>query len=133
MCIYVLKITVIELEVRKTKIKKEKRETYWKLNTAILEEDYFQSTFKRFWNHLNLSQKMHPDIDTWWNDKAKPEIKNFCMGLSVERRVQRDNTRNFLFANLKLMFAIMDVRKNHISGHGSLGSEDQAEEWVKMV
>jgi exonuclease III len=88
-------IMEIKLELEREKILRIKRETYWKLNTAILEEDYFTRTFAKFWNHLSLSKENFNDLDIWWDKKAKPEIKSFCIGMSKQRKLQREDTRSF--------------------------------------
>ena len=57
-------------------------------------------SFKPFWKHLVSSQNEYGDISDWWDLKAKPEIKNFCIGYSIQRKIARSQTKRFLLASL---------------------------------
>ena len=81
---------------------------YWKLNTAILNKDFFLDCFKPFWATLVSTQNSYQDVSEWWDCWAKPEIKRFCIGYSINRRATRDQNMHFLLACLKLAYAAKD-------------------------
>ena len=84
---------------------KTQRRTYWKLNTSILEEEDFLPTFTSFWRRISGSRPLFSDLAEWWDKLAKPEIKDFCVGFSVNRKLQRDHSKKFLLSYLKLVLA----------------------------
>ena len=92
----------IELNVDLLSIPKLKRRTYWKLNTSILEEKEFLTGFAAFWVRISKSKESFSDIAEWWDKFAKPEIRDFCVGFSFQRKMQREHTKKFLFSYLKL-------------------------------
>ena len=61
-----------------SKIKSTSR-TYWKLNTRILKDEDFLENFAALWECLKLKQNDFSDIADWWNEEAKPNIKEFCI------------------------------------------------------
>ena len=75
--------------------------SYWKLNTAILKEDTFLTSFRPFWNALLSSQDEFNDVADWWDLRAKPEIKKFCIEYSIHRKYTREQTKQFLLASLQ--------------------------------
>ena len=89
------------------------RRTYWKLNCSILGEEDFMPSFARFWRKISQSQELYDDIAVWWDQVAKPEIRDFCTGFSVHRNVQRNNTKKFLFSYLKV--ALSDKNWNDVA------------------
>ena len=82
---------------------KSPRGTYWKLNNSILEEEDFIPHFVPFWNRILLSRNKFCDLAEWWDAFAKPQIKEFCIGFSVNRKMQRNQTKRFLLSYLKLV------------------------------
>ena len=82
--------------------------SYWKLNTLILKEDTFMASFRPFWKHLLSSQNDFLDVSDWWDLRAKPEIKNFCIGYSVQRKTARNQTKRFLLASLHQALTVKD-------------------------
>ena len=51
------------------------------------------------------SKNLFSDVAEWWDKFAKPEVKKFCIGYSVNRKVQRNQTKLFLLSYLKLVLA----------------------------
>ena len=78
------------------------RRTYWKINCSILREECFLPSFVSFWKKIVQSQQQYGDIAEWWDIVAKSEIRDFCIGFSVQRNIQRSNNRKFLFSYLKV-------------------------------
>ena len=87
---------------------KTQRKTYWKLNTSILNDEEFLPHFASFWRRISVSQNSFSDVAEWWDKLAKPEIRDFCIGFSVNRKFKRDHTKRFLLSYLKLAL----VKKN---------------------
>ena len=81
---------------------KRGRTTYWKLNTAILEDDEFMPSFKQFWHDVSSSKNDFTDIAEWWDLLAEPNIKGFCIEFSKIMRKRRNDTVRFLHSCLKL-------------------------------
>ena len=46
------------------------------------------------------SQNNFHDIADWWDLRAKPEIKDFCIGYSIQRKQSRNQAKQFLLARL---------------------------------
>ena len=76
------------------------RNSYWKLNTAILLEDSFLECFEIFWAKILLKQTNFYDLADWWDNLAKIEIKEFCIGYSIQRKNSRDQRKQFLLSLL---------------------------------
>ena len=96
----------VELMVEHLFLPKTQRRTYWKLNTAILLEDEFLPSFSLLWGRISGLRNIYSDLAEWWDKLAKPEIRDFCVGFSVNRKLQRDHTKKFLLSYLKLALAI---------------------------
>ena len=79
------------------------RTTYWKMNSSILEEDDFLSSFKLLWRKIIGSELSFSDAADWWDMVAKPEIKEFCIGYSKMKRMARKDTVSFLLSYLKVV------------------------------
>ena len=77
--------------------------TYWKLNTRILKDEDFLENFAALWEFLKLKQNNFSDIADWWNEEAKPNIKDFCIAFSSQRNMRRMDTKAFWLAYLKLV------------------------------
>ena len=45
----------------------------------------------------------HSNIAVWWNDVAKPEIKDFCVAFSKHKRAARMDNIKFLLSYLKIV------------------------------
>ena len=81
---------------------KNSAQTYWKLNTAILNEEDFLPSFKIFWNSILQLSPLSNDIADWWDNVAKPNIKQFCIQFSIQRKQRRTAHKQFLLSSLKL-------------------------------
>ena len=80
-----------------------KRKTYWKLNSSILHDEDFMSSFVTFWLWVQSLKSDFKDDADWWDLAAKPYIKQFCIEFSKNRRKIRSDTKNFLFSYLKVV------------------------------
>ena len=79
----------VHMDVRISISERQKRSTYWKLNTAILRDDEFLPSFKSLWKDLEKSQDNMTDIAAWWDIPVKPAIKQFCVSFSQHRKLVR--------------------------------------------
>ena len=95
----------VQLDVEVIPQASTQRSTYWKLNTSILEEEEFLPNFAAFWVRISENKPQFEDLAEWWDQVAKPEIKDFCVGFSVYRKRKRDHTKKFLLSYLKLVLA----------------------------
>ena len=77
--------------------------TYWKLNTRISKDEDFMENFAAFWEFLKLKKNNFTDIADWWNEEAKPSIKEYCIAFSTQRNLRRMDTKAFWLAYLKLV------------------------------
>ena len=98
----------IKLYIERTALPTVQRRTYWKLNTAILDEGDFIPSFTLLWERMLKYRQIFPDIAEWWDKLAKPEIKDFCIGFSIQRKLRRDHTKRFLLSYLKLVLVKKD-------------------------
>ena len=85
--------------------KKFQHNSYWKLNTSILHDPDFLPTFSGFWSEILKSQNGFHDIADWWNDAAKPSIKQFCICYSRHYQSTQRDTIKFLLSMLKTVLA----------------------------
>ena len=96
-------LMVMSLDVLKVRtFSPRNRSTYWKLNCSILDDEDFSTNFSDFWPILQKEQDDFEDIALWWDERAKPAIKEFCMEFSVLRSQRLRDTKRFLFAYLKV-------------------------------
>ena len=93
------------LSVELISLPKTQHRTYWKMNTAILGEEEFLPNFTPFWVRISRSRHFFSDLAEWWDKCAKPEIKDFCLGYSIHRKLKRDQTKKFLLSYLKIVLA----------------------------
>ena len=98
----------IKLYIEKNVLPTFARRTYWKLNTAILDDKEFIPSFKVLWGKILKCRSDFLDIAEWWDKLAKPEIKDFCIGFSIQRKFRRDHTKRFLLSYLKLALEVKD-------------------------
>ena len=92
----------ISLCVDKNVLPTSVRGTYWKLNSLILDDKEFLPSFTLFWDRILKYRSEFLDIAEWWDKLAKPEIRDFCIGFSKQRKLRRDHTKRFLLSYLKI-------------------------------
>ena len=68
-----------------------------------MDDDEIIPSFKELWNVLVNSEAEYNDIADWWDLKAKPKIKEFCIGFSSYRKDKRHQTKQVLLYFLKSM------------------------------
>ena len=88
--------------------KKDYKSSYWKLNSAILNEEDFLPRFQCFWSTIENLSPEYADIAEWWDKCAKPSIKDFCIAFSVERKDRRKQTLQYLLSSLKIALTMKD-------------------------
>ena len=93
----------LKVNITRTALPPKSRRTYWKLNCAILNDEDFLPSFKLFWENLVKFRRNFQDIAEWWDKLAKPEIKDFCIGFSIQRKFRREHTKKMLLSYLKLV------------------------------
>ena len=80
-----------KLNISKNTSFKSGRHTYWKLNTSILNDEDFLTSFSSFWKHLLNSQQLFLDKSEWWDKSVRENIKQFCIDYSkLEKRKRRE-------------------------------------------
>ena len=80
-----------------------KQKLYWKLNTSILQDEDFLENFTIMYRKVQLEITKYDDIADWWDQLAKPVIREFCMDVAERLAFVRKNTRQFLFSYLGLV------------------------------
>ena len=98
----------LQVNINKTVLAKHERRTYWKLNCAILNDEEYLPSFKLFWENIVKFRKRFRDIAEWWDKLAKPEIKDFCIGFSIQRKLRREHTKKLLLSYLKVALVRKD-------------------------
>ena len=63
---------------------------YWKLNTSILDLENIEEAFKLEWEKIKTSKNKYRNINDWWDNFAKSEIKHFFIRIS-----KRENQRKY--------------------------------------
>ena len=89
-----------------TRIQKQGRSTYWKLNNNILKDNDFLDNFHQLWSWLQLQKPDYGDIADWWDNAAKPSIREFCILFSSRRARIRNDSKKFWFAYLKIVMKL---------------------------
>ena len=98
----------MKVHIEQTALPSVQRRTYWKLNAAILDDEEFGPSFTLLWEKILKYRKNFSDIAEWWDNVAKPEIKDFCIGFSIQRKLRRDHTKKLLLSHLKLVLERKD-------------------------
>ena len=91
--------------VKRVNTPRVSRESYWKLNCSILNDDDFLENFSKLWTDLKAVQNDYIDIADWWDELVKPCIKEFCVVFSKNRSMRIKDTKKFLFAYLKIVLS----------------------------
>ena len=81
----ILKLPALE---SKKQMKKD-CESYWKLNTSILDDEDFMPEFSIMWERVKQSKEDYEDIAEWWEEYAKPESRALCIRYAAQ--VARSN------------------------------------------
>ena len=89
--------------VASSNTQKESRKTYWKLNTSILKDEDFLENFEGLWSWLKTLKPNFADAADWWDEVAKPHIREFCILFSSRRSKRRKDSKKFWFAYLKIV------------------------------
>ena len=98
----------LSLSLQLKSLPKNPRRTYWKLNNSILNDDEFLPSFVALWEGISEFKLQLTDCAEWWDKCAKPELREFCIGFSINRKRRRNDTKKFLLSYLKVVL----VRKN---------------------
>ena len=77
--------------------------SFWKLNTSVLKDEDFLHNFADRYKKWQSSISDYSDIADWWDHCAKPNIKQFCIGVSSCLSEVRRDTKKFLFSYLKFV------------------------------
>ena len=90
----------IELDLDASRPRRKLHNTYWKLNSSILKDLDFSSSFSKFWKDCVDVKDDFGGVDLWWDLCAKPGIREFCRGYSIVRQRNRRRKRGLLFEGL---------------------------------
>ena len=55
----------------------QKGKGFWKLNISLLDDVNIKNSFKMQWNSICLDKNRYQNINVWWDQYAKKEIKSF--------------------------------------------------------
>ena len=96
--------TEVELDIRvgQARPAPPKKQTFWKLNTSLLDNDDFRSQFQTLYDKLTHLIGEYEDHADWWDTLAKPAIATFCKDFSSKLSKERKSTKLFLYAALKI-------------------------------
>ena len=96
--------TEVELDIRvgQARPAPPKKQTFWKLNTSLLDNDDFRSQFQTLYDKLTHLIGEYEDHADWWDTLAKPTIATFCKDFSSKLSKERKSTKSFLYAALKI-------------------------------
>ena len=67
----------------------------WKLNTAILKDSVFCSSFKEFWAYWRTHKSSFHSLLAWW-DHGKERIKGLAVRFCCEKQLQAHQSRSLL-------------------------------------
>ena len=68
-----------------------------------MNDDDFLPSFSSFWSEILKSVISSGDIADWWDNVAKPAIKQFCISYSKQRKSARRDKVMFLLSYLKIV------------------------------
>lgn len=74
---------------------------YWKLNTTCLKHVDFKPNFEDLWERLLEREGDYISPDIWWEELAKPSIRQFLIRFSKMCSESKKTTKLFLFELLK--------------------------------
>jgi hypothetical protein len=92
----------LELSPGQARPQRQKKKSFWKLNTTLLDTPEFKTEFQALYQDLVTLIGNYQDHAGWWEVCAKPAIVNLCKGLSSELAKVRKATKQFLFSSLKI-------------------------------
>jgi hypothetical protein len=69
----------------------------WILNNSILEEEQFREMFDKLWSCLREEQAGYDDIVDWWEEMARPAVREFCKRYSKTRARERRGRKNWVY------------------------------------
>ena len=78
-----------------------RRESYWKLNVALLQEPDFLPEFTSMWTRLVAARPPGAAPGPWWEEVAKPASHKFCITFSRMVAHRRRETTYLLQAGLQ--------------------------------
>ena len=78
-----------------------RRESYWKLNVALLQEPDFLPEFTSMWTRLMAARPPGSAPGQWWEEVAKPASRKFCITFSRMVAHRRRETTYLLQAGLQ--------------------------------
>ena len=77
------------------KVRREER--LWILNNSVLDGADFGDLLKRLWQSLQEEQAGYDDIVNWWEDMARPAVREFCQSFSKQKARARQGRKDWLY------------------------------------
>ena len=84
------------------RLRPERRKTFWKLNTSLLDDPNFKIQFQILYTRLSNLIPEYEDHGQWWEELAKPTIVVFLKDFSYKFAKQRKSTKLFLYSLLNI-------------------------------
>ena len=82
---------------------------YWKLNTSLLELPDIENRFKEEWVKLTSTINRYPNINKWWDNYAKPQIKSLFVKIGKEQKQFKYGLLNFLEYSLNKKYNDLSI------------------------
>ena len=102
------KAVKIELDIQICAPINRNKCAYWKLNTSILKHSDFLPNFVKLWQKLLNFESEYISCEVWWENLAKPCIKDFCIKFSTMVARGRQGMKAYLFEALNHAYNIKD-------------------------
>ncbi len=84
------------------------KSAYWRLNTSLLCDKYFEETFTFFWKTFRATKNTFQSLRQWW-DFGKVQIKQLCKQHTRNIIVQMSRDMNTLEASIVKLQELVDL------------------------
>ena len=88
----------LKLDVQRVQLPPRPPKSHWKLNSTILNDEFFLPEFTSLFSQLEEELGAYDDAADWWDLWAKPAITSFCKSFSIALAKKRRIFKHFLFA-----------------------------------
>ena len=77
---------------------------FWKLNVQLLKDEDTVKCFKPHWQSMKMKRGEYDNINDWWDNYAKKEIKRFFVSESVRVSREKFGLLKYLESKLRLLY-----------------------------
>ena len=82
---------------------------YWKLNTSLLDLPNIEDRFKNEWSKITSTINRFPNINKWWDNYAKSQIKSFFIKIGKEENQKKYGLINYLEFSLNKKYNDLSI------------------------